>query len=1267
MNYQQLYEQKGENQMSKVTDIENAIIQLGAGEFQEFCDTFLSKKEKYGAIHGLGMKSGTLKTTIGNPDTYFRNENGKYVYVAYTTQQEGIFKKIKEDIEKCFDTTKTKLSIKEIEEIVCCHTSSNLLAGEDAELHKLCEDRGVKLTIFGVDEIAQQIYSKYPTLAKDFFSISVDTNQIMPVDEFIKRYDSNEMAAPLKTVFLGRDEELDSIYNSLSENKVTVIHGKAGVGKTRIVVEAIKKFASCEGFELLCVKNNNLPLYEDLISRTGKPAKYLFFIDDANELAGLSQVIQYTAKSSNGYEVKVIITVRDYAKEGVLRTIRTYTRPHLIQINPFLDENIKMFLDVNLGIKNDIYIDQIIRIAEGNPRIAYMAGKLAKDTQSFSAITDATQVYEQYYENIVSVKISEEKKLCLTTGILSLLNAIVLNGIDKIDSLLELVGISKDEFKDNIYKLAKMEVVEIHLDQVAAISDQCLANYMLYYVFFERKILPFSEVLKVGFIHFKEGVIRALNTLLNIFEKKTLREYLGEEINKVWKQFEEEKSPYFSDFAVVFHVFKPEEAFIIANDKIDNISQEEFSNCKIDFNKDLFKSDDNTLEFFTGYQCSEYLRTVVELLIEYGGKSEEKAIMAYRFLTNTYNITRDSSRFNFQSEKIICETMSQYEGSNTYSLKFILASVKYYLGFIFRSAEVGRGDTFCRYRIELDNSESVKAYRGNCWQIVLKFIELKELQEDIIVFMIHYAVAIRGAHDNSIVSDDKLYVDQVMQELVVSSFKKAIILHDLYYGWKRHKVEHEVEKIIFESPEWKIYSILAKDFFYSDLSYEEYEQKREKDLKDFALALQIFEIDYFVGIAVDVITGLSSISKNSQCYDIIYSIEQIIVFLHEDYDKIKEMFFAIIKYGNQIDVYPGVMIETLLEHNSAEQVYEMLISIPFKNINKWLFYFFEKLPETMVNEKNYNLLLEYLSDKSDNKITSSKSRNMRFLDKYLKIDKDAYVTCSRIIYMKKEYNKFIVEMYFSLLFYEQCYSPEELLLLFDTDKNLLKDVYFFMLENHDMIDLAGSFLAAFLALGEEWVESYTEFVAETICDNRAHDEYRFRTLWNLDDYSIYFDAIFKKLTECKDYLSEWKLSDAFRVMMSNNTDGLQNELANRQEQWILHTVEEYAQSEKVIVLFSAICEVNTELRRKAFNIFLQNNSDYEMFNRLTLDASHWGGYEDEIIPQMQERIRFLEVLLSDLKGTKYIRHAKRVRDQIELWKARIETEELNSICRRLYQ
>lgn len=43
---------EGRNYLSKLTAIENAIIQLGDGDFQKFCDTFLSQKQ-YGKIHGL--------------------------------------------------------------------------------------------------------------------------------------------------------------------------------------------------------------------------------------------------------------------------------------------------------------------------------------------------------------------------------------------------------------------------------------------------------------------------------------------------------------------------------------------------------------------------------------------------------------------------------------------------------------------------------------------------------------------------------------------------------------------------------------------------------------------------------------------------------------------------------------------------------------------------------------------------------------------------------------------------------------------------------------------------------------------------------------------------------------------------------------------------------------------------------------------------------------------------------------------------------------
>ena len=160
----------------------------------------------------------------------------------------------------------------------------------DKKLHEICEENNVKLTIYGVDEIAQQLYGRYPVLAKDLLGVSVDTNQIMDVKEFVKTHDACKTLAPLDTIFQNR-EELEIINGKLKENKVVIVSGPAGVGKTRIVIEAIRKVANEEGYRLLCVKNNNLPIFEDLIVYTEIPGRYLFFIDDANDFFGLNHIL----------------------------------------------------------------------------------------------------------------------------------------------------------------------------------------------------------------------------------------------------------------------------------------------------------------------------------------------------------------------------------------------------------------------------------------------------------------------------------------------------------------------------------------------------------------------------------------------------------------------------------------------------------------------------------------------------------------------------------------------------------------------------------------------------------------------------------------------------------------------------------------------------------------------------------------------------------------------------------------------------------------
>ena len=92
--------------MANIESIKQKILQLDAGSFQNFCDSYLCKKG-YSNIVSLGGEAGTRKTTSGTPDTYFIASDERYVFVEYTTQKSNLFVKIKDGLEKCLNTLKT--------------------------------------------------------------------------------------------------------------------------------------------------------------------------------------------------------------------------------------------------------------------------------------------------------------------------------------------------------------------------------------------------------------------------------------------------------------------------------------------------------------------------------------------------------------------------------------------------------------------------------------------------------------------------------------------------------------------------------------------------------------------------------------------------------------------------------------------------------------------------------------------------------------------------------------------------------------------------------------------------------------------------------------------------------------------------------------------------------------------------------------------------------------------------------------------------------
>lgn len=67
--------------MSKLESIKGKILELEAGIFQNLCNAYLSRIG-YPNIVALGSQAGTNKTTPGTPDTYFPDNNGKYILLS---------------------------------------------------------------------------------------------------------------------------------------------------------------------------------------------------------------------------------------------------------------------------------------------------------------------------------------------------------------------------------------------------------------------------------------------------------------------------------------------------------------------------------------------------------------------------------------------------------------------------------------------------------------------------------------------------------------------------------------------------------------------------------------------------------------------------------------------------------------------------------------------------------------------------------------------------------------------------------------------------------------------------------------------------------------------------------------------------------------------------------------------------------------------------------------------------------------------------------
>lgn len=1243
--------------MANIESIKQKILQLDAGSFQNLCDSYLYKTG-YPSIVSLGGEAGTRKTTLGTPDTYFIASNEKYVFVEYTTQRTNLFAKIRDDLEKCLDTAKTGVPYDKISEIIYCHTSSNLTPFQDSEVKKLCEDVGIKLVIIGIDKLAEDIYLFHHNISRDFLGISISTDQIQSYDEFINSYNANRMVAPIDTKFLFREKEFQDIINAYLKVDVVILSGSSGTGKTRLALHYVKNHADAKNEKIYCIHSNALPIYEDLKLFLDKPGDYFLFIDDANQLSGLQHVIRYISMKSEGYNVKILITVRDYALQKVINDVRAITSYEIVNVNVFSENEIKELLEASLGILNSEYQERIIRIAEGNTRIAILAGKVACSSNRLESIDDVSQLYEDYYgSNLENNQFFIDKNLCITSGIIAFLEAIHLDYIDALLPILQEKGLNRDSFIENIRMLHEREIVDICNDKAVRFSDQCLSNYLLKYIFFDKKLLSLSKMIKACFSSYRERTVSSVNTLLNIFKNKALLNFAEKEIKLLWDELSTEKSPIFFEFVKVFFRINPTETLLLLQNEIES---EERVICEwIDIDTEKRKNyqhvENDIIKILGGFADMTDLPTACDLFFQYYLKRPDLFMEFYHAVNIYFGIQRASFRNSFYTQITFFEKIIEY--SNNWKQEFIviifLQIAEKFLKLNFSPAEEGRKNAITIYQIPLTISKGVEKYREFIWESLTSLSKIEKYREKVREILSSYG----GIVDDisiPVLQFDLKYIELILKlNFPPDKLANCLLADKIVQVFNR--MNYSCESLFseyFEGEGFQLYCLL-KGPDYKETGYEENRKQKQQSINHYTLNcdLQIFKK------LIDVCNGISELDNHSY-WEVGEGLGIAFDAISDKADWYVDAIKYYIKNDTPNNLHPYHLVDNLFSLLSDSEVYEIIISEEYSQKNAWTYAYYHELPLGLITEKHLQGLYDFLKDTSDRYITSSSMRDIDFLDKYNAIDELALIEGCKIILDKKEYSSFIVDIYFGLLFNYHHNTPREVIQKFNCNLELLEEIYYAMLSYDKDHDYDGQFLKEIYSVRPSILDKYIDYLINS--DSFSDHQEKHCCFFDLDDFVEIYNKIFEQLIRNYQYsrLSVPYFLESLLLPKQN-----EKKLLERQDMWIRQCIQRFCNDKaKMYCLFSVVSKLEIKRKKEYILLFLENNPLFEDFEKIPLTPTSWS-WSGSVVPMYSAWIEFLESLLPNFIGLKWIKHKNYIETKIDDLQKQIEAEQIDEILR----
>lgn len=1249
--------------MSKINQIEQELSQIDASKFHKLINTYLSKKFSF-MVHSNGTKIGEDKPISGTPDSFIALEDGNYIFVECTTQKSDIVSKFLKDLEKCFDEAKTGISISKIKKVILA-CNSDIKPNELEILQKYCNSKD-KLFFIGISSLANDLYANYSKIVYDFLGVSVDTVQILDESDFVAEYESGGYATPLNTVLCCRDKEVADIELALKDSQITFITGKAGVGKTRLAIEVAPKFAKKHGYKFKAIFNRGVNIYDDLMAYFKvEDEKFLIFIDDVNRIhQALGYLLSSFNKKITNSQIKIVATVRDYAKD-VIGKVPSNISCSAIEIQSMDNISVSEIISKNFRNIDPIHNEKILEISQNNPRMAFMACKIAQNG-SFDAVNNTYDLYKEYFKSADNdINIFGDIDIGKIVAIAAFFRVIDRQNDKQVKIIKQAFEVDVVAIWDKIEKLHRYEIFDMYENSVVKVSDQILASYLFYKTVFVDKSLKISSFI-VNFFPNHSGKIRdVLNQIVPVFDINLILKELKDPVDRLWIKYSDksllsghDNNPII-EFVEIFWYLKESEILEKLHEEIQDLEQEH-----IDVNSiDIFKNGDNKsnlvlkiLSLLSRSNDESNLKITIELIVMYLNKKPNKTHEVIYTLVKDFGYGLNSYGYGHKKENIVMDRLWELsKNSDTLLLKRLFIRIaSEMLGTDFQDARY-YGRTFNLYNYTLVPTQALNDFRKTIFERLDEIFKNNCFLADLEKFINTYYRKPNISNSIEIIEQDKKYiVDLVVKYFNPKIYKHCKIVRKFLSFLDENKISYDKNaQTLFK------YSYFDTDDLLCASPYKNFKGNNVEQNKAY-IKNELEKIsnnnktkDRWLKL-LNICVEIYNVIDDSDTYSFKNNFSMLLEILSSDDSGLFiEVLGEYFKLGDPFLLYLDRRV--LIKILGKKGAFEFIEKQNFKAKDFWRFGIFAAIDENDITQTDVKNLLDLYKSADIANIP----QYFDYLQKYENIRKGITLEILRVLCNRASNNKFlrIIDVFF-------CHFTSILDEYIIADKELIETAYFVCLKDDVNFDYDAKILNKFLNHDSDFINRYIinilNILGDYVSSVNIHTD--FSILFDRSDY----DKIFLEIIEItygilnkKFVFGEGEFLKLFFMSFHLPLSDTQKTI-NIIEQFI---DKYFTDNERMIFISRLICEfngdesenANIDTRAHLYAYIISKNNDYELFKSLkfekNLRMSH-GGW----VPVIQRDIEFYEKLMSAMDTVNLLKHRSFLEEIIDDLKRRIDRE-----------